>query len=115
MLYYSDSILINVLNIKVDTVSKKFFDIKNITEIQKNNDGWWKKYLFGFLVLVALFIAYKLYRKFSILKPENEKPPLPIDKAIIALQRLESKDLKEQLDYKEYYSKLTEIVKNYLE
>ena len=115
VLYYSDSILINVLNIKVDTVSKKFFDIKNITEIQKNNDGWWKKYLFGFLVLVALFIAYKLYRKFSILKLENEKPPLPIDKAIIALQRLESKDLKEQLDYKEYYSKLTEIVKNYLE
>ena len=40
ILYYSDSILIDVLNVKVDTVSKKFFDIKNITELQKNNDGW---------------------------------------------------------------------------
>ena len=31
------------------------------------------------------------------------------------MKLLEAKDLKEQLDYKQYYSKLTEIVKNYFE
>ena len=115
ILYYSDSILIDVLNVKVDTVSKKFFDIKNITELQKNNDGWWKKYLLGFFILSLIFIGYRFYKKLLISKSQNEKVPLPIEKAIIALQLLESKDLKEQLDYKEYYSKLTDIVKNYLE
>ena len=34
VLFYSDSILIDVSNVKVDTVSKKFFDIKNIIEVK---------------------------------------------------------------------------------
>ena len=48
-------------------------------------------------------------------KIEAEKIQPPLEKAINALKLLESKNLKEQLDYKLYYSKLTEIVKNYLE
>ena len=115
VLYYSDSILIDVLNVKVDTVSKKFFDIKNITELQKNNEGWWKKYFLGALILTLMFIGYKLYEKIVNTKLEKEKVQPPIEKAIIALKLLETKDLKEQLDYKQYYSKLTEIVKNYFE
>ena len=115
ILYYSDSILIDVINIKVDTVSKKFFDIKNITELQKNNEGWWKKYFLGFFVFTMIFVGHRLYLNIVSSKLEKEKAPLPIEKAIIALKLLESKDLKKQLDYKEYYSKLTEIVKNYFE
>lgn len=115
VLYYSDSILINVLNVKVDTVSKKFFDIKNITELQKNHEGWWKKYFSGVLVLTLMFFGYKIYEKIVNSKLEKEKAQPPIEKAIIALKLLEAKDLKEQLDYKQYYSKLTEIVKNYFE
>tara|TARA_B110000444_G_scaffold69568_2_gene65367 strand:- start:2516 stop:4132 length:1617 start_codon:yes stop_codon:yes gene_type:complete len=115
VLYYSDSILINVLNVKVDTVSKKFFDIKNITELQKNHEGWWKKYFSGALVLILMFFGYKIYEKIVNSKLEKEKAQPPIEKAIIALKLLEAKDLKEQLDYKQYYSKLTEIVKNYFE
>ncbi|MDB4595272.1 hypothetical protein OAH89_01580, partial [Flavobacteriaceae bacterium] len=38
-----DSIIVNVSNVKVDTVSKKFFDIKNIISVDRNNKGWWKK------------------------------------------------------------------------
>ena len=115
ILYYSDSILIDVLNVKVDTVSKKFFDIKNITELQKNNEGWWKKYFLGLFIFAIIFLGYKVYQKIVSSKLEKEKVPLPIEKAIIALKLLESKDLKKQLDYKDYYSKLTEIVKNYFE
>ena len=115
ILHYSDSILIEVLNVKVDTVSKKFFDIKNIIEVKKNNDGWWKIYLALIGIFILLYLGYKLYKKILNSNKEEEKLPIPIEKAIIALKLLESKDLKEQLDYKDYYSKLTEIVKNYLE
>jgi len=115
ILQYSDSTLIEVLNVKVDTVSKKFFDIKNILEVKKNNDGWWKIYLALIAIFVFLYLGYKLYHKILNSNKEEEKLPIPIEKAIIALKLLESKDLKEQLDYKEYYSKLTDIVKNYLD
>lgn len=62
ILQYSDSTLIEVLNVKVDTVSKKFFDIKNILEVKKNNDGWWKIYLaviifFPFIVFIIPLIS----------------------------------------------------------
>ena len=115
VLQYSDSILIEIINVKVDTVSKKFFDIKNIIAIKKNNDGWWKIYLFLIGFFIILYLGYKFYNKILNSRKKDEKLPIPIEKAIIALKLLESKDLKEQLDYKAYYSKLTDIVKNYLE
>jgi hypothetical protein len=115
VLYRADSVLINVFNVKVDTVSKKFFDIKNITELKENQDGWWKKYFFGLLIITLMFIGHKLYHKIVDSKIKEEKSKPPIEKAITALKLLEAKDLKEQLDFKEYYSKLTEIVKNYFE
>ena len=115
IIYESDSILISVSNIKVDTVSKKFFDIKNIIEVEENDQGWWKKYLVLFIIIALLLSAYKLFTRYLVKKAEVEKLPLPLEKAIIALQLLEADQLKEQLDYKLYYSKLTDIVKNYLE
>jgi hypothetical protein len=62
-----------------------------------------------------MFIGHKLYHKIVDSKIKEEKSKPPIEKAITALKLLEAKDLKEQLDFKEYYSKLTEIVKNYFE
>jgi len=113
--YQSDSILISVANVKVDTVSKKFFDIKKIIEVEENITGWWKKYLAILLIIILIYVLYIVLKTFFSKKSELEKLPLPIEKAIIALQLLEANDLKEQLDYKLYYSKLTDIVKNYLE
>ena len=64
VLYYSDSILIDVLNVKVDTVSKNFFDIKNITELEKNNEGWWRKYLFGLFMTRAREFSFDIQKQF---------------------------------------------------
>lgn len=115
ILQHSDSILIEVLNVKVDTVSKKFFDIKNIIAVKKNNDGWWKIYLALIGIFILIYLGYRLYLKILNSNKEEEKLPIPIEKAITALKLLEAKNLREQLDYKDYYSKLTDIVKNYLE
>jgi len=115
VLFYSDSILIDVLNVKVDTVSKKFFDIKNIIEVNKNNEGWWKNYLIICIVIFMFILFWKLYKRVLNSKLEKEKIQPPLERAINALHLLESSNLKEQLEYKLYYSKLTEIVKSFLE
>ena len=113
--FLSDSVLIDVSTIKVDTVSKKFFDIKEIIQIQENRDGWWIKYLIGLVAFLLFFILIKIYKKFLKSKETDNQKQDPIEKAINALKLLESKNLKDQLDYKNYYSSLTEIVKNYFE
>ena len=99
---------------KVDTVSKKFFDIKEIIQVDENNKGWWIKYLIVLIFIIAGFLFFKIFQKFQSNKVIIQKQD-PIEKAITALKKLESKNLKEQLDYKNYYSSLTEIVKNYFE
>tara|TARA_B100001057_G_scaffold79488_1_gene74646 strand:+ start:611 stop:2218 length:1608 start_codon:yes stop_codon:yes gene_type:complete len=113
--FQSDSVLIEISTVKVDTVSKKFFDIKEIIQVQENNDGWWVTYLIGSIAVFLLFLFFKIYKTILRSKETNNQNQEPIEKAISALQLLESKNLKEQLDYKNYYSSLTEIVKNYFE
>ena len=110
-----DSIIVNVSNVKVDTVSKKFFDIKNIISVDRNNEGWWKKYFLFFSIAIILFLISLLYKNSNFFKSSEEVITPPLEKAIKALKQLELKDLNNQLDYKLYYSKLTEIVKGYFE
>ena len=110
-----DSIIVNVSNVKVDTVSKKFFDIKNIISVDRNNKGWWKKYFLFFSIAIILFLISLLYKNSNFFKSSEEVITPPLEKAIKALKQLELKDLNNQLDYKLYYSKLTEIVKGYFE
>ena len=110
-----DSLIVNISNVKVDTVSKKFFDIKNIISVDRNNEGWWKKYFLFFSIAIILFLISLLYKNSNFFKSSEKVITPPLEKAIKALKQLELKDLNNQLDYKLYYSKLTEIVKGYFE
>ena len=112
---YQDSILINVSSVKVDTVSKKFFDIKNIIQVERNNDGWWKKYFLILSIISIALLSIKFYKESKYFNSSKEKITPPLEKAIEALKSLELNESKNQLDYKLYYSKLTEIVKSYFE
>jgi len=113
--YLTDSILIDVRTIKVDTVSKKFFDIK---EIILNNEQRipFSKYLLSFLILVlGLLAIYVLFKKFKNHKFDKSIYKTPFENAIDELVELENESFKNQEDYKLFYSKLTQIAKNYLE
>ena len=110
-----DSILINVSSVKVDTVSKKFFDIKNIIEVEKDNEGWWKKYFLILSLISILILSLKFYKESKYFNSSKEIITPPLEKAIEALKSLELNESNNQSDYKEYYSKLTEIVKSYFE
>lgn len=113
--YLTDSILIDVRTIKVDTVSKKFFDIK---EIILNNEQRipFSKYLLSFLILLlGLLAIYVLFKKFKNHKFDKSIYKTPFENAIDELVELENESFKNQEDYKLFYSKLTQIAKNYLE
>jgi hypothetical protein len=112
---YSDSIKVEVKEVKVDTLKQKMYDIKDITsEKQESN---WIKYLLGLIVLVLAGFGIYDYLKN---RPKKEKIVVdvyktPIEKATSLLQQLEQKELWQKGEVKSYYSELTDIARNYIE
>jgi len=113
---YSDSIKIEVSNVKVDTLKQKMYDIKDIIAVESSNYWWY--YLLGLFVLIGLgFLGYWLFKKYykKIEKTEEIVYKSPIEKATSLLQQLEKKELIQRGEIKSYYSELTDIARNYIE
>lgn len=112
---FSDSIKIEVFNVKVDTLKQKMFDIKPIILVEKPAGDWWK-YLLGFLLFLGLaFLIYFLWKKYRKVPEKAIVYNSPIEKATSLLQLLEKKDLLGKGEIKEYYSELTDIARDYIE
>jgi hypothetical protein len=115
--FLSDSILVEVANVKVDTLKQKMHDIKDIIPAQHSIFGSWWKYLLGLLMIAAIGgIIYWYFKKYKkAIQPEEEIFKTPIEKATNKLNKLEKKELWQKGEIKEYYSELTDIVRNYIE
>ena len=112
--FLSDSIKVEVANVKVDTLRQKMYDIKDIVPSNESSD-WWK-YLLGLMLMVGLgAVAYWFLKKRQKEKIEEEIYKTPIEKATTLLNNLEKKELWQHGEVKEYYSELTNIVRNYIE
>ena len=112
---FSDSLKVEVFNVKVDTLKQKMYDIKDVAQVQSYSN-WWK-YLLVILLLVGIAaLAYWLIKKYQN-RPQEEEPiyTSPIEKATSLLQQLETKELWQKGEVKGYYSELTDIVRNYIE
>jgi Ca2+/Na+ antiporter len=114
--YVTDSLLVQVASIKVDTLKQKMYDIKGIAEVEEPMGNWWK-WLLGILLLAAIgvliyFLAKKYKRKE---KPEEIVYATPIEKAVSLLKNLEQKELWQKGEIKDYYSQLTDIARTYIE
>lgn len=113
---FSDSIKVEVNNIKVDTLKQKMYDIKNITMVDRPFGNWWIYVLILLGIAVAGFLVYKFIKKRqSEPKPEVIVFKSPIEKATTLLQQLETKELWQKGEIKNYYSELTDIARNYIE
>ncbi len=115
--YFTDSMLINVATVPVDTVAQKMYDIKPLINVEKSNPDWWKYLLIGLLVLAILggLFYWFFVRKKPLTEDEKEALLPPYDRALLELKRLENSKYLIQDEYKEYYSELTSIVRSYLE
>lgn len=112
---FSDSLLVEVNDIKVDTLKQKMFDIKPIIQVKKPMGNWWK-YVLGFLLLFGLVVlAYFLWKKYKKSPVKEIVYNSPIEKATSLLQLLEKKELLQKGEIKEYYSQLTDIARDYIE
>lgn len=110
----TDTIRVRVNDVAVDTTKQQLFPIKTYIDIEKpfeiSSWLWW--IIFGILLIVG--IAYAIL-KFKNRKDEKKRRIPPYQKALQSLQALDSSSLIEDRNLKEYYSKLTEISRRYLE
>jgi hypothetical protein len=114
--FVTDSILVEVSDVKVDTLKQKLFDIKPIAESEYQLSNFWRYLLIILLIFGLGALTYwliKKYRKKQIEEVEELKSP--IERATILLKNLEKKELWQKGAVKEYYSELTDIARNYIE
>jgi hypothetical protein len=113
--FLSDSLKVEVANVKVDTLKQKMFDIKDIAPANEGIGNWWK-YLLGLLLIAGIgALIYWYIKKRQKDKIEKEIYKTPIEKATSLLNNLEKKELWQHGEVKAYYSELTDIVRNYIE
>ena len=113
--FATDSVLVEILPVVVDTLKQHMYDIKDISTVPNDYSNWWI-YL---LILIGIGgIGYLIY----YLIKKNKKPleeeivyASPIEKATAHLKSLEKKSLVERGEVKEYYSELTDIARTYIE
>ncbi|HPW97241.1 MAG TPA: hypothetical protein PK218_01625 [Flavobacterium sp.] len=113
---FSDSIQIEIADVKVDTLKQKMYDIKNIIQVDKPIGNWW----IYVLILIAIggigyLVYYFIKKKQAEPKPEIVIFTSPIEKATTLLLQLETKELWQKGEIKDYYSELTDIARNYIE
>jgi hypothetical protein len=114
-LFYTDSLLINVMTVAVDTTKQQMFTIKPIVEEPYIFDDF-KPYLWWLLLLLAITAGgvYYYLRKKKVVLFEKKTIP-PFDEALQKLKALDKKQLWQHQKTKEYYIELTEIVRGYIE
>ena len=116
--FLTDSLLVNVATIAIDTTKVKKFPIKSIKSEPYTFDDF-KIYIYILLAALAI-IGFWIYW-FVIRKRKEEveedtyKAMPPYDEAILKLNELDEKLLWQNNKVKEYYSELTEIVRGYIE
>ena len=111
----SDSLLVQVANVPVDTLKQKLFDIKPLAEVAQNFDVLTQSIVYGalaVLLLVALIYAFFFAKK---RREERKRKLPPFERAIEELKALETVTPSLQEEYKQYYSRLTDVVRRYLE
>ncbi|WP_396632975.1 hypothetical protein [Maribacter sp. R86514] len=115
--FMTDSSMINVATVPVDTLNQKMYDIKPLINVDKSNYALWKYLLIGLLVLLIFggLLYWFVFRKKPLTEEEKVALLPPYDRALLELKRLENSRYLIQDEYKEYYSELTTIVRSYLE
>ncbi|HIP36543.1 MAG TPA: hypothetical protein EYG85_06785 [Crocinitomix sp.] len=121
-IYLSQSLSLNVNTVPVDTANKKLYDIFPIYEeeypVTERIADTLKEYWYLLIILILIAIIIILYLKYKnkpkeVIVQEVKLPPHV--KALNVLNELKAKQAWKNEDKKEYYSNLTDTVREYLE
>jgi len=119
--FYTDSVAIEVNNVVVDTTKQGLYDIKDIVAVERATSKFWE-YLLYFLLLAAIiggFLFFIIRRSRKKAAAEQKLPPF--EQALFSLKQLDeeykepARGIDERDMTKAYYSKLTDIVRRYLD
>jgi len=117
---YSESLALNVSTLQVDTVSKKFYDIKGVIE-PKFVWGDYLPLIMGMiwgigLIALIVFIIYRLVNNKPIIPFKKEEPYVPPHtRAINELDKIKAQKLWQIGKVKEYHSDITDILRKYID
>jgi hypothetical protein len=116
--YFTDSLLVEVHTVAIDTLKQPLYNIKPIQEVKKpfTSYGWILTIIAAVLLLLIVAFVYFVFirkKKFPFLQIQKKLPPF--DRAIQDLKELQNSKYLIQSQHKEYYTRLTDIVKAYLE
>ncbi|MGB8705836.1 MAG: LPXTG cell wall anchor domain-containing protein, partial [Gillisia sp.] len=110
--FLTDSMQVEVATVAVDTTKQKMFPIKPAIEVPQGfvmpQWVWW-----ALAALILLGVAFYFFRRKRKKEAEAQLPPY--ERALFELKQLDESHLLENRQTKEYYSKLTEAVRRYLE
>ncbi|HSP11681.1 MAG TPA: hypothetical protein VLO29_04065, partial [Salegentibacter sp.] len=110
--FLTDSMLIEVADVAVDTTRQKMYPIKPSVEVPGSFTIpawiWWV-----LIILLLAGLVFYLYRRKQKKDAEKELPPY--EQVLLELQQLDNSSLLEQREIKEYYSQLTFSARKYLD
>lgn len=110
----TDSVLVEVRDVPVDTTKQKMFDIKPAIEVEGPPFSFIKLLYWLIALLLLAGLGYYFFRRKKI-KEEKEKQLPPYEEAMEALKELDAAAYLKENKSKAYYSSLTEIVKRYID
>lgn len=116
--FYTDSLLVEVHNVAVDTLKQPLYDAKPIANVTSPSSSLlWLWIVLGIvaLLLTAAASYFFVFRKKKLSAEEERKKLPPFERAIQDLKDLQNSKYLIESQHKAYYTRLTDIVKEYLE
>ena len=116
--FYTDSLLVEVHNVAVDTLKQPLYDAKPIAHVTSPSSSLlWLWIVLGIvaLLLTAAASYFFVFRKKKLSAEEERKKLPPFERAIQDLKDLQNSKYLIESQHKAYYTRLTDIVKEYLE
>lgn len=111
----TEPIAIRVNPVVVDTLKQNLYAIKPLQSVTKNYNQLIAQILLGLLGALLIFGIIYAYLFQKKRKEERQKALPPFEKALEELEELASTNPALQEEFKDYYSKLTNVVRRYLE
>ena len=116
--YLTDSLLVNVTTVPIDTTKVKKFPIKGIKGEPYQFDDF-KQYIWWGVIAILVIVLLLYFFVFKKKKEQQEKVVVPLlapyEEAIQKLTELDKKLLWQNNQVKQYYSELTDIIRGYIE